>query len=76
MANNFSLDTITAQATPSGRGGVGIVRVSGPLVTSIAQAILGKLPNPRYADFCRFFSKEQKVIDKEQKAIDKKKKTK
>ena len=34
-------DTIAAIATPSGRGGIGIVRLSGPAVPKIARAILG-----------------------------------
>ena len=29
-------DTIVAQATPIGRGGVGILRVSGPLASKVA----------------------------------------
>jgi tRNA modification GTPase len=40
-------DTIAAVATPPGRGGVGIVRVSGPGVPSIAAALLGAAPEPR-----------------------------
>ena len=35
-------DTIVAAATPPGRGGVGIVRVSGPKVPEIAAVILGE----------------------------------
>jgi len=44
-------DTIAAIATPAGRGGIGVVRVSGPDVPRIAQAILGGLPEPRVATF-------------------------
>ncbi|MFC3393876.1 tRNA uridine-5-carboxymethylaminomethyl(34) synthesis GTPase MnmE [Brenneria rubrifaciens] len=47
-------DTIVAQATPPGRGGVGILRVSGPAASAVAQAVLGKLPRPRYADYLPF----------------------
>ncbi|QTF10609.1 tRNA uridine-5-carboxymethylaminomethyl(34) synthesis GTPase MnmE [Brenneria izadpanahii] len=47
-------DTIVAQATPPGRGGVGILRVSGPAASAVAQAVLGKLPKPRYADYLPF----------------------
>ena len=36
--------TITAQATPPGRGGVGIIRLSGPLSLPIAQKILKLTP--------------------------------
>jgi len=41
--------TIVARATPAGRGGVGIVRVSGPKVRDIAVAVLGSCPEPRVA---------------------------
>ncbi|MBS0396472.1 MAG: tRNA uridine-5-carboxymethylaminomethyl(34) synthesis GTPase MnmE, partial [Proteobacteria bacterium] len=44
-----STDTIVAIATPPGRGGVGIVRVSGPGAAAIGQAVLGGLPPPRRA---------------------------
>ncbi len=56
-------DTIAAIATPPGRGGVGIVRVSGPRVPAIAAALLGKLPTPRAARFARFSDAEGGVID-------------
>jgi len=56
-------DTIAAIATPPGRGGVGIIRVSGPLVTQIAEAILGKLPNPRFADYLPFLDQNNETID-------------
>ena len=36
-------DTIAAIATAPGRGGVGIVRVSGPKAATIAEAVLGKV---------------------------------
>jgi tRNA modification GTPase len=37
-------DTIAAVATPAGRGGIGIVRVSGPKVRQIASKVIGQLP--------------------------------
>jgi tRNA modification GTPase len=52
VAENVPLtasDTIVAAATPPGRGGIGIVRVSGALVPEIAAALLGDLPRPRVA---------------------------
>jgi len=55
--------TIAAIATPPGRGGVGIIRISGPKVTTIAQTILGFLPTPRLAQFCHFKSMQDAVID-------------
>ena len=38
-------DTIAAIATPPGNGGVGIIRISGALVTEIAKQVLNKPPN-------------------------------
>ena len=40
-------DIIAAIATPPGRGGVGIVRVSGPNLESLAKNLLKKLPKER-----------------------------
>jgi len=56
-------DTIAAIATPPGLGGVGIVRVSGPSVTPIAEQILGGLPPPRYAALLPFVGPDSEVID-------------
>ncbi|HEB98890.1 MAG TPA: tRNA uridine-5-carboxymethylaminomethyl(34) synthesis GTPase MnmE, partial [Thiotrichales bacterium] len=56
-------DTIAAVATPPGRGGVGIVRISGPAVPEIARTLLGRLPEPRHAEFHRFRDAGGQVID-------------
>src|SRR5690606_18043075 len=56
-------DTICAVATPPGRGGVGIVRASGPLAGAIAQTLLGANPTPRHAHFARFRSAAGELID-------------
>ncbi len=56
-------ETIAAIATPPGQGGVGIVRVSGPLVGVIAQEILGCLPQPRKALLTRFQDASGEGID-------------
>src|SRR5688572_6161445 len=45
-------DTIAAVATPPGRGGIGIIRISGPNVPELAQAVLGRLPAARHATLC------------------------
>ncbi|GKT11491.1 MAG: tRNA modification GTPase [Thiomicrorhabdus sp.] len=58
-----NIDTITAIATAPGRGGVGIVRVSGNKVPEIAKAILGKLPKPRYAVYGPFLGEKAQVLD-------------
>ncbi len=59
-----NIDTIAAIATAPGRGGVGIVRVSGKKVVKIAEAVLGQLPKPRYAVYGDFVGKEGEVLDK------------
>ncbi|WP_272577076.1 MULTISPECIES: tRNA uridine-5-carboxymethylaminomethyl(34) synthesis GTPase MnmE [unclassified Providencia] len=56
-------DTIVAQATPPGRGGVGILRVSGPKAAQIAEIVLGKLPKPRYVDYLPFRDEDGSVLD-------------
>ncbi|XUO87072.1 tRNA uridine-5-carboxymethylaminomethyl(34) synthesis GTPase MnmE [Halomonas sp. KM072] len=58
----YTQDTITALATPPGRGGVGIIRVSGPESRHIAQAILGQCPPPRHAYYGPF-NGAQGIID-------------
>jgi len=61
--NKQSSDTICAIATPRGIGGVGIIRVSGPLVKNIAASISGEIPKPRFAHFSTFLNKNKEVID-------------
>jgi len=56
-------DTIAAIATPPGRGGVGIVRVSGPNSKDICSAITGNLPKPRSANYTIFKNSDQSQID-------------
>jgi len=56
-------DTISAIATAPGRGGIGVVRVSGPLVTDIAHGILGKLPEARMAHLANFLDSQGETID-------------
>ncbi|MGH8581391.1 MAG: tRNA uridine-5-carboxymethylaminomethyl(34) synthesis GTPase MnmE, partial [Gammaproteobacteria bacterium] len=58
-----SSDTIAAVATPPGRGGLGVVRVSGPLVPPIAEAVLGQLPQPRYATYGPFQDGAGETLD-------------
>jgi tRNA modification GTPase len=47
-------DTIAAIATAPGRGGIGIVRVSGPATRAIAAQVLGGIPEPRRAELHDF----------------------
>ena len=56
-------DTIVAQATAVGRGGVGIIRVSGPDVEAVAKIILGKVPKVRYGEYLPFRDQNNTVLD-------------
>ncbi len=56
-------ETITAQATAPGRGGVGIIRVSGPEAVNVAKAILGKVPEVRKAEYLPFYDRNQQALD-------------
>jgi tRNA modification GTPase len=56
-------DTIAAIATPPGNGGVGIIRISGTLVTEIAKQLLNKSLIPRHALFSSFIDADGSVID-------------
>lgn len=60
---NSHKETIVAQATAPGRGGVGIIRVSGPEVKNAAQAILGKVPELRKAEYLPFYDRNKQVLD-------------
>ena len=61
--NSIATDTIAAIATPAGRGGIGVIRVSGPRAIEIAEAFLGKSPKPRFAHRCRFRDRQGELID-------------
>ncbi|RRV09062.1 tRNA uridine-5-carboxymethylaminomethyl(34) synthesis GTPase MnmE [Pseudomonas sp. v388] len=60
---NVPRETIAAIATAQGRGGVGIVRVSGPLAGKAAEAITGRIPKPRFAHYGPFEDDAGQVID-------------
>ena len=62
-SDDVARDTIAAIATPAGRGGIGVVRVSGPLVPRIAAAVLGTLPRPRLANFSAFRDRHGEILD-------------
>ncbi len=66
MANNqvLSTDTIAAIATAPGAGGIGVVRVSGPLAANIATQILGHCPAPRHAAYLPFLQADTTLIDR------------
>ncbi|GAB3324945.1 tRNA modification GTPase [Haliea atlantica] len=59
----FQTDTIAAIATAPGRGGVGIVRLSGPAAREIGQAIAAQPLQLRHAHYCDFRDAADTVID-------------
>ena len=63
MTTNLS-ETIAAIATASGAGGIGVVRVSGPLSKTIAVEILGHCPAPRHAAYLDFKQANGDLIDR------------
>ncbi len=56
-------DTICALATAPGRGGIGVVRISGNNAANIANAILGHCPAPRHAEYLAFNDETGEPID-------------
>jgi tRNA modification GTPase len=56
-------DTIAAIATPPGRGGIGVIRVSGDAVPDLMAAVLGKTLRPRHAHFGPFHDRDGTVLD-------------
>ncbi|WP_300729524.1 tRNA uridine-5-carboxymethylaminomethyl(34) synthesis GTPase MnmE [Pseudomonas sp.] len=56
-------ETIAAVATAQGRGGVGIVRISGPLASKAAHAFSERELKPRYAHYGPFYGENREVLD-------------
>ncbi|MDH3510498.1 MAG: tRNA uridine-5-carboxymethylaminomethyl(34) synthesis GTPase MnmE [Gammaproteobacteria bacterium] len=56
-------DTIVARATPPGRGGIAVTRISGPGVRGMAANLLGRVPEPRMATFSGFFDRLGEAVD-------------
>ncbi|MEE9492832.1 MAG: tRNA uridine-5-carboxymethylaminomethyl(34) synthesis GTPase MnmE [Gammaproteobacteria bacterium] len=63
MLKPEKLDTIAAIATPPGRGGIGVIRLSGPAVPAVATELLGCLPQPRRAEYCLIRTADNTLID-------------
>ncbi len=65
MTDSTSIDgdTIAAVATAPGRGGVGIVRISGPEALAIGTAISGAELQPRHAHFGPFRDEHGSLLD-------------
>lgn len=59
----MNTDTIVAIATAPGRGGIGIIRLSGPRALDIGQAITDRPLRPRYAHFSPFYGVDNSILD-------------
>jgi len=59
----FNTDTIAAIATATGRGGVGIVRISGTKASLIAERLVKQKLQPRFAHYCPFYSNSGDILD-------------
>ncbi len=63
-SGDIERDTIAAVATAPGKGGIGVVRLSGARVSRIAQLVIGRLPAPRHATFASFRDAGGEEIDR------------
>ena len=60
----MTIETIAAIATPPGRGGIGVVRISGPAAKTIALKLTKRSAlTPRHAQVAYFYGEDQSVID-------------
>lgn len=57
-------DNIAAIATAPGRGGIGVVRISGTNLAGISKNILDITPEPRIATYSSFYNELGEVIDR------------
>lgn len=60
---SYDADTIAAIATPPGRGGVGVVRISGRSLLGVAEALCGTRPTARHATLAEFRGGDGQLID-------------
>ena len=61
--NHNSKDTIAAVSTPPGKGGVGVIRVSGDQVDFVIKQVLGRKIDARIAKFLPFLDKDGSILD-------------
>ena len=57
------MDTIYALASAPGKAGVAVIRLSGPLVATIAEKLCGKCPSPRVASLTNIKDSNGEIID-------------
>ena len=59
----LAADVIAAIATPPGRGGIGVVRVSGPDLSRVVEGVVGHPLQPRMATLASFLDARGEVLD-------------
>ena len=63
MASAPANDVIAAIATAPGRGGIGVVRLSGPDLGAVMAGVLGRRLQPRHATYARFLDRHGSALD-------------
>jgi len=63
ILNTDTPDTIAAIATPPGKGGIGVIRLSGPKALPIGQQISSRNLEPRHVAYAQFTDSKEEVID-------------
>lgn len=61
--SNYAWETIAAIASAPGRGGIGVVRISGQSLPGMAQNLCGKVPRPRHATLATFRDAQGRALD-------------
>jgi len=64
LGPSVARETVAAVATPPGRGGIGIVRVSGIGLEELLRGIVGRVPAPRQAELADFSGADGTAIDR------------
>jgi tRNA modification GTPase len=61
--SNTNIDTIAANATPPGKGGVGVIRLSGPRALEVGVRLSSKNLTPRTAHYAKFRDQNADILD-------------
>ena len=61
--SSTAIDTIAAIATPPGKGGVGVIRLSGPMALDIGERLCSRILTPRTAHYAKFSDQSADIVD-------------
>ncbi|MFT6033832.1 MAG: tRNA modification GTPase [Arenicella sp.] len=61
--SSSAIDTIAAIATPPGKGGVGVIRLSGPMALDIGERLCSRKLAPRTAHYAKFSDQSSDIVD-------------